>query len=123
MLEPGEGDEGAACFGKRGEKIGVEVVGEEEKKGAPSRDSFRALSLVSLSLSLCKLGTEKEKNALTFRVPLSVFEQLDAGDGAKGREERGELELLGVVGELRLAVLFCGKRSIKNERPRKKKEK
>ena len=42
------------------------------------------------------------KTLLTSRVPFAIFQQLDARDGAIRREERGELGLRGVVGELLL---------------------
>lgn len=91
----------------------------KEKKG-------RALKKICAP-SLSDSPSAQLKNHLTSRVPFSIFQHLDTRDGAERREERRELGLRGVVGELfffLLLLLWRGHAGEKkNERPRKKKEK
>ena len=73
------------------------------RRRALKEKNFFALPLLS-SFSLSSTR-QKKTRFLTSRVAFAVFQQLDARDGAKRREERGELGLRGVVGELEFFVV------------------
>ena len=73
----------------------VEIESGEGKKKRARLENF---ALLPCLFSL--LQRNSKPLLLTSRVPFAIFQQLDARNSAKRREERGELGLSGVVGEL-----------------------